>query len=240
MYKYDYIDKIGKFYHKSRAGNSFGATLHQALQQFHEAGGAAAENAEALTARAEASWRSAGFADLAEEIAHKDLATEVLQKYYVHAAERTDLTKVFLSEKMLKFDMGDFVLSGRIDRIDEYISDGTLEIIDFKSGRLQVNEEHVRSALAMCIYQLLAKRLWPDRRVMATIHALRSGEFATVELSTEELDTWESEIKFIAAEIIEKDWDSVRPVYLPDVCPSCDFLTRCTRYWKAKKPDDIV
>jgi RecB family exonuclease len=234
MYKYDYIDKIGKFYHKSRAGNSFGATLHQALQQFHEAGGAAVENAEDLTARAIASWRSAGFADEVEEAAHKELAVEVLQIYHAQAIERADAARVFLSEKMLKFDMGPFLLSGRIDRIDEHVADGALEIIDYKSGRFEVTEEQVRNALAMSIYQLLAKRLYPDRRVFATIVALRSGTSASVELSDAELDVWEDEIRDIGRQIIEKDWDAVRPIYLPDVCATCDFFSRCSRYWKSR------
>jgi len=238
MYKYDYIDKIGKFYHKSRAGNSFGATLHQALQQFHEVGGAVTENAEELTARAMASWRSAGFSDLAEEAAHKELAAEVLAKYHVQALARAGQTRVYLSEKMLKFDMGTFFLTGRVDRIDEYIDSGALEIVDYKSGRLEVTEDQVRSALAMSIYQLLAKRLYPERRVFATIVALRSGISASAELSESELDQLEDQIKGIAFEIMEKDWDSVRPIYLPDICPTCDFLSRCSRYWKAESREN--
>jgi putative RecB family exonuclease len=233
MYKYDYIDKIGKFYHKSRAGNSFGATLHQALQQFHEAGGAAFENADDLGARALAAWRPAGFVDAAEELAHKELAIEVLKEYHVQAVQRVESTRVFASEKMLKFDMGPFFLTGRVDRIDEHLADGAVEIIDYKSGRLEITEEHVRDALAMSIYQLLAKKLYPERRVFATIVALRSGHSASFELSSDQLEVWEDDIREIGRQIVEKDWDSVRPVYLPDICPTCDFLSRCTRYWNA-------
>jgi RecB family exonuclease len=233
MYKYDYFDKIGKFYHKSRAGNSFGATLHQALQQFHEAGGTDVEGVEALTERAMNTWRSAGFADVEEEVAHKELASQILQKYHVQAQQRAGQTRVFLSEKMLKFDMGSFILMGRVDRVDEYIADGALEIVDYKSGRLEVTEDQVRSALAMSIYQLLAKRKYPERRVFATIHALRSGVYASAELSDQELAELEIQIKGIAQDIIEMEWDAIRPVYLVDVCPDCDFLSRCTKYWNA-------
>jgi putative RecB family exonuclease len=231
MYRYDYIDKIGKFYHKSRAGNSFGATLHQALQQFHEAGGARVESADQLSGRAMSTWRPFGFADAAEEAAHKELAIEVLQKYHVSAIERADTTRVFLTEKQVKYDLNLFSLAGRVDRIDEHLSDGALEIVDFKSGRSEITEEDVRSALAMSIYQLIVKRLYPDRRVFATIIALRSGMSASAELSDTELSTWEGDIVEIGREILEKDWDAVRPVLLPDICPTCDFLSRCTRYW---------
>jgi putative RecB family exonuclease len=245
MYKYDYIDRIGKFYHKSRAGSSFGATLHQALQEFHEAGGTANESADDLTARAMSLWRSAGFTDAAEEAAHKELAGEVLQKYHLTVRDRADKTHVFLTEKMVKYDMGDFVLSGRVDRIDEHVSDGALEIIDFKSGRSEITEEDVRAALAMSIYQLIVKRLYPDRRVFATITALRSGVSASAELSDEELAVWEDDLIGIGKEIIEKDWDAVRPIQLPDICPDCDFLSRCSKYWEAierrkRKHDEAI
>ena len=47
-YRYVYIDKIGRFYLRSRAGYSFGSTLHHVLQQFHEQG--AAHSVEEMTA----------------------------------------------------------------------------------------------------------------------------------------------------------------------------------------------
>ena len=37
-YRYIYQDKIGRFYTKARAGFSFGSTLHNVLQDFHEQG----------------------------------------------------------------------------------------------------------------------------------------------------------------------------------------------------------
>jgi len=61
LYKYDYFDKIGRFYHKAHAGNTFGAVLHQALQGFAIAGGVKKESVEQLIARALVSWRSVGY-----------------------------------------------------------------------------------------------------------------------------------------------------------------------------------
>ncbi len=235
MYKYDYIDKIGKFYHKSRAGNSFGATLHQALHDFHMAGGAIAEDAEALAGRAMTSWRSFGFSDAEEEARYQELAVSMLHTYHQGEAARAGQTRTFLAEKMIKHDMGAFVLTGRIDRIDEHVQDGALEIVDYKSGRSGVTAEDVENALAMCVYQLILKRNFPERRVMASIHALRSGDVATVELSGQQLDKWEYDLREIGEQILNMDWESVRPIFLEDECPSCDFLKLCERYWKQQK-----
>jgi RecB family exonuclease len=235
MYRFDYIDKIGRFYHKSSVGASFGATLHQALQEFHASGGASAEDAQALGERAISVWRSAGYQDTEQEESHQALAIELLEKYHETARERVDRTRLFLAEKMIKHDMGDFVLTGRVDRIDEHLEDGVLEIIDYKSGRDFVSEEDVREALAMCIYQLIAKRNWPDRRIFGTIHALRGAVAASAELNDEELAEWEDALKDIGRQIIETDYESLRPVFLPDTCPTCDFYPRCTQYFRRRQ-----
>ena len=232
MYRLDYVEKIGKFYHRARAGYTFGSTLHQTLQTFHEEGGSAVVSAPELIARMETVWQSQGYQDAAHEQAHKEAAAEILTTYHAASEARAEATRTFLTEKMLKWDMGQFVLTGRIDRIDEHLSDGALEIVDYKSGRLSVSEEDVKGALAMSIYQLLAKRNWPERRVFATIHALRGGVTASASFTDEEMAALEENISGIGTLILEKDFEAVRPIPLPDVCPDCDFLPLCTRAWK--------
>jgi CRISPR/Cas system-associated exonuclease Cas4 (RecB family) len=84
----------------------------------------------------------------------------------------------------------------------------------------------------MCVYQLILKRTYPNRRVASTIIALRSGDSATVELSDEQLAKWEEDIRDIARQIVETDWESVMPVRLTDTCPNCDYLRLCERWWR--------
>ena len=237
MYRLEYVERVGRFYHKARAGFTFGSTLHQTLQNFHEAGGTAALSSAELVASVEQNWQSQGYADAAHEQQHKDEAVRILEIYHAASASRAETTKVFLTEKMLKWDMGPFVLTGRVDRIDEHTDDGALEIVDYKSGRMDVSESDVKEALAMSVYQLLAKRNWPDRAVSATIHALRGGVTASASYTDEEMAALEEDIRGVGLEILEKDFDAVRPVPLPDVCPTCDFLPICTRYWnKQSRP----
>ena len=240
MYRLEYVEKLGRFYHKARAGFTFGSTLHQTLQNFHEAGGSAEVSAEQLVKRLEADWQSQGYRDSAQEQAHKEAAVQILATYHAAASERADVTRTFLTEKMLKWDLGPFVLTGRIDRIDEHVADGSLEIVDYKSGRLDVTEEEVRGALAMSIYQLLAKRNWPDRHVFATIHALRGGVTASASFTEDELTTLEEEIRGLGLLILEKDFEAVRPLPLPHICPDCDFLPLCTRAWKRERRDYLA
>ncbi|MDQ2799054.1 MAG: PD-(D/E)XK nuclease family protein [Armatimonadota bacterium] len=240
MYRLDYIEKVGRFYHRARAGFTFGSTLHQALQTFHQEGGSASVSAPELVAKMETVWQSQGYQDAAQEQAHKEEGARILETYHAAAEARVDLTRPFLIEKMLKWDMGAFVLTGRIDRIDEHLTDGALEIVDYKSGRLGVTEDDVKGALAMSVYQLLAKRNNPERRVFATIHALRGGVTASASFTDEEMLALEEELRGVGLLILETDYDAVRPVPLPHVCPHCDFLPLCTRAWKREGRDYLA
>ena len=74
QYRLEYIDRLGRFYHRARAGFSFGHSLHRALDAFHHAGGAEAVTAEALTASLEASWVPGGYADATEEMSFREKA----------------------------------------------------------------------------------------------------------------------------------------------------------------------
>ena len=235
MYRREYVEKVGKFYHRARAGFTFGSTLHQTLQNFHEAGGSAEVSAEQLVARLETDWQSQGYRDAEHEQAHKDAAVEILAHYHAAATERADTTQTFLTEKMLKWDLGPFVLTGRIDRIDEHAIDGALEIVDYKSGRMDVTEDDVKGALAMSIYQLLVKRNHPERRVFATIHALRGGVTASAAFTDDELAALEEDVRGLGLLILETDFEAVPPVPLPGICPDCDFLPLCTRVWKRER-----
>jgi hypothetical protein len=129
---------------------------------------------------------------------------------------------------MLRLDLGEFVLTGRIDRLDEW-PDGTLEIVDYKSGRGGVTREDVASDLAMACYQLLATHNYPDRPILATIHALRSGERASWSMPKDELAAFSEDIRALGIEILNRDWEVVTPAW-KELCPECDFRPLCLKY----------
>ena len=235
-YRIEYVDKNGRFYHRAQAGWAFGSTLHQTLQSFHEEGGAASVSQEQLVERLDQSWISSGYRSFASEEAHKAEAARILENYHDTAAVRAESTRTFFTEKTLKYDMGPFVLTGRIDRVDEHLADGALEIVDYKS-RVDVSEDEVKEALAMSIYQLLVKRIYPNRRVFATIHALVGGVTASASYTDAELDALEDDIRGVGIEILERDFDAVYPKPLAGVCHDCDFLVLCERYWRQEGID---
>jgi putative RecB family exonuclease len=231
-YKYIYQDKLGKFYLRARAGYSFGSTLHHVLQQFHEQG--ATHTAEEMTAQLEERWIGAGYETVEQEQQQREAGQQIVQAYHTAYQERAQAeVETFATEKTLSCDMGRFKLSGRVDRIDRHL-DGSLEIIDYKSGRWETTPEEVANSLAMCCYQLILKRLYPESRVFATIYCLRSGFSASAELTGEPLETFERELILLGHEILDEAYDTLEPVRM-DICPECDFYTRCQRFWRLQE-----
>lgn len=232
LYRYIYVDRVGRFYQRPKAYFSFGATLHTVLQAFHSEGAQATP--EEMIQQYQRNWQSAGYASAEEENQYQIEGMAALATYHdaVQQRLRTGVQTLFI-EKFIQSDMGTFILNGRVDRVDRW-PDGSLDIVDYKSGRLSVSQEDVANDLAMGIYQLILKRLYPDAPVRATIYCLRSGQSATAELASSDLKACEEDVRAIVQDIISTDFHSLKPQRLP-LCERCDFRSRCERYWNQQK-----
>jgi putative RecB family exonuclease len=188
---------------------------------------------ETLTETLASKWQSQGYKDAEQEQAYKAEAVKILEAYHQRTIEVpvAEAPKLLYAEKTLNAPLSpEITLSGRVDRVDEH-PDGALEIVDYKSGRETVEPAHVAGALAMSIYQSLLKHHHEDRRVFATIIALRTGSQASHEQTEDEREWLLADCLETAETIRNKDWDSVLPV-LNDHCPDCDYLPHCERYWR--------
>ena len=228
-YRSVYIDKLGKFYLRSRAGFSFGSTLHHVLQEFHQEG--ATHTPEEMVTRLETNWIGAGYESAEQEQTHRTAGEQIVQAYHAAHRERAEQrVETWATEKTITSDMGRFKLTGRVDRIDRH-ADGRLEIIDYKSGRQETSAEEVAGSLAMNCYQLILRRLYPDTPVFATIYCLRSGYQASYALEGETLNTFERDLIELGHTILDTDYAPLTPERVP-ACDDCDFYSRCSRFWR--------
>ena len=227
MYRFIYVDRIGRFYRKAKPYFSLGASLHSAIQDFHEKGGAETQTPADLEKQLEKTWISAGYSSPEEEKKQLETARKSLEIYFKSAAERK--SRPLFTERMMSCDMQEFKLIGRIDRIDEWPT-GELEIIDYKSGRFSVTAEQILDDLAMGIYQIITRSRYPDRRVLSTIHCLRTGFEATVEFPEDALKRIVEITKAAAADILSTSWTGDPEVEWKDHCEYCDFANLCRRY----------
>jgi RecB family exonuclease len=227
-YRWTYVDERGRWFLRSKSYFSFGATLHRVLQRYHDQTDTSVQTSAQAIIALEESWIAAGYAS-AEQMEQALEKAKAIVTGYVEAAEQRPREVLTLwVERMLRLDLGEFVLTGRIDRLDEW-PDGTLEIVDYKSRRSGVTCEDVASDLAMACYQLLVTHHYPDRPVLATIHALRSGEQASWSMPKDELAAFGEDIRALGIEILNRDWEADVPTW-KELCVECDFRPLCLKY----------
>ncbi|MFI5385261.1 MAG: RecB family exonuclease [Fimbriimonadales bacterium] len=227
-YRWTYVDDRGKWYLRAKSYYSFGTTLHRALERFHASEDGGIETTAQALAAYEESWIDAGFSSAEEMAEAYHEGKEILERHVEDYKKRETRGRVLFVEKQIKLDMGEFDLTGRIDRVDEH-EDGTLEIVDYKTGRDEVSAKDVETDIAMGCYQLLLSRGFPGRPVIATIYALRSGEQATESMTMEELDQFEKDVRLLGGEILTQEYYDLTP-RVKRLCDGCDFLPLCRRH----------
>lgn len=224
-YRWTYLDSRGRWYLRAKSYYSFGTTLHKVLQRFHDEGDIGVVTTDQAMSAYEESWIDAGYSSPEAMREAFGEGKAILERHIELAQSTPTLTKSLYVEKMLRLNLGEFDLIGRVDRVDEH-PDGSLEIVDYKSGRTSVQPEDVQSDLAMGCYQLLLKRLHPDRSIKATIIALRTGESATSTLTEGEIEDFQHDIQELGNRILATNWDETLPVRKA-LCEECDFLPLC-------------
>lgn len=213
---------------RSKSYYSFGTSLHSVLQRFHDSEDRGVTTTEEAVAALEESWVTAGYASQEEMIQAQSEGKAMIEAYVEAWAKEPVTARTIAVEKQLRLDMGDWVLLGRIDRLDER-EDGTIEIVDYKSGRREVSVEEVQTDIAMGCYQLIVRGHYPDREVVASIVALRTGARATASMTPEEREVFAADLQLLANEILNLDPETVEPTP-KELCRTCDFLALCSRH----------
>lgn len=234
-YFWTYLDSRGRYFIRSKSYFSFGTSLHTVLQRFHDSKDTGVESKEQAIAALEESWIDAGYSSSQEMLEALGDGKEVLEAYMDRVAVSGEVAKTLLIEKFLKFDLGEFILQGKLDRLDE-LEDGTLEVVDYKSGRSTVTPEDIQGDLAMSIYQYLTQKNFEGRSVRAKIIALRSGDEAFYAMTEAEHSQLEADVLQVGELIMSftsRVTQEVASVDTPEyktLCKSCDFLPLCQRH----------
>jgi len=228
-YRWTYLDDRGRWYLRAKSYYSFGSTLHKVLERFHDSGDVGVTTTEEVLAAYEESWIDAGYSS-AEEMAEAfGEGREILERYVAEAPKRQEGAKTLFVEKQLRKDYGHFVLMGRLDRVDEY-EDGTLEVVDYKSGRSEVTAQQVADDIAMGIYQLLLRHKYPGRPVRARIVAIKAGVSEVAWMDDDQAAEFESMLLEVAAGIFGKEQFFEEIPMLKVLCGRCDFLPLCRKH----------
>ena len=227
-YYWTYESQQGQWFLRSRSYYSFGLSLHKALQEFHQSGDAGIATKETLLSAYEENWLDSGYASADEMQAAFGEGKAILSKYAEDEGGAKSAGKVIHVEKNLRKPMGEWDLIGRADRIDE-LDDGAVEVVDYKSGRKEVDEAAISSDIAMSAYALMVQDLFPERPISARIIALRAeGPPIRHAFTPEELAEFEFSVGELGDTIRNHYWEEFRPKPKA-LCASCEFITLCKR-----------
>lgn len=181
------------------------------------------------------SWSS-----LEEEQAYFNQGREMIKNFYAKNAPWNytvvDLESHFevVLEDEKHPERGPHILSGKIDRIDK-LSDGTIEVIDYKTGKRMPSQRDVDTDLQLSVYTIGVKNKWPHldiSQIKSSLYFLKHGEKLTSHRTAESIEKTKQNILKTVSEIEHKITSGEPFEPIPSVlCNWCAYKPICPM-WK--------
>ncbi len=223
QYRMRYVDFLGARYRKNWPFLVLGHAVHRALADFFGMEDMASRTPAKLKELLRANWLKEDrgvFSSRNEERRWGLVALSMLDNY----CDMGDLkARPAYIEETVEVAVSDFLLSGRIDRIDE-VAPGYYEVIDYKTGKSVPTQRDLDKDLQMTIYATIAKHHFGFVPSRLTADYLRSGVSIATTRTVDDIAEGIDEIRGLIERIKDcKDFEA-RPGRL---CQWCDFLEIC-------------
>lgn len=147
-YRFKYVDRIPGI---PRPWLSYGQSIHAALRDVFNAG-PARRTLELFERSLWANWDRRGYSGDEEEGRYRERALATIRRYAADEPDFATAPRPKLLEFGVEQRIGDVVLRGRLDRVDE--GDDGLVVIDYKTGR-PTPPEQARGDEAFTMYAML-------------------------------------------------------------------------------------
>jgi len=221
MYKFQYIYRLAE---PLSHALSFGSSVHNALNAFYqELKQGKTPSLERLQAIYEKYWIPIGYTSPAHLKARKAQGLEILERFYTTQAEDWIIPSFLERPFTLKTKSG-LCVSGRIDRIDR-LSDGTFEVIDYKTGRLK-DQRFIDKDLQLSIYALACQDALKIPVSKLSLYYLEDNKKISTVRSVDTLEKTKNELETIAQTIGTSKFE---PVPSPMICKYCDYRLICNK-----------
>lgn len=224
QYKLGYIDRLKR---KPKHYFSFGSSLHEAVENFYSLKVGEPPTLKEFLETYKKNWVSEGYENQEQEQAYFRKGQEILTEFYrLHAA---DYRMPFTRERSFNLTINGINFAGVIDKVEK-LPEGTLEVIDYKSGDEPPDRQRMKKDLQLSIYHLAVEENWGIPVEKLTLYHLNTNTPISVPgRKKEELE----ETKRIIADIAHKiERQEFQPNYDMNKCP-CDWPEYCP-YFKHK------
>lgn len=225
-YRYTYIEKL--FKKQKRAVNVyfiFGNAVHLTCKEFYQRR-AEERSIENLYDIFRETWKRSGirafFKSREEEKELGEKGLYMLSNFYNSFGQKFP----YLIEHYMENRFKDYILFGRVDRID-LSADGTLQIVDYKTNKYydvgEDNEERERKTIQLKFYAYLLNSLKPNV-TSASYYYFEEDKFDTVEFNRESakyLGEWFDEI------VNDIRYDRTFEKKFGKHCNFCNFYKLC-------------
>jgi len=220
QYKFQYIDKIGNQFFRSKPYFTMGNHVHATLKDFFSMVPVESRTLEASEQLLHKNWQKCrwGFRNAEDEKRWVEKAKGQLERFL--SSQDITVTPAMLEESLETQITVGVILRGRIDRVDRE-TDGSFHIIDYKTGNLP--DDINWSQLQIYALMLSRKLAMPVRK--ASFHYLAPGVVCTTNFSSNELDQACWDLLVTANQIVTEKLFSPNP---GEGCKRCDFKPICS------------
>lgn len=229
-YKYRYKDKLPE--HLSKA-LSFGISIHASLYKFLSrihtkkpqqdlfAETEKIPTLEDLHNDLDNSWNSVGYESKKDMYEKKVYGMKVLDSWYNSFLKSSSNILALENSFLLEID-DEISISGRFDRIDT-ISEDTIEIIDYKTGKLKTQAEADKN-LQLSLYYLAAKSLYPSKKIILSLYFLEHETKIMTQRTTHDTEITKNLVTKTAEQIENQFFD---PTPSEWNCSYCSYNKIC-------------
>lgn len=223
---------------------SFGKTMHLTLQRFFDriknsaensqgalfvapagrvnTGAAGAPSLEDLFNIYQESWIDDWYQGKEHMEKYRENGRRILREFYEKHKNNFPTPKYL--EQPFNLKIGEFTLKGQIDRADK-LPDGTVEIIDYKTGKVPAEEKLTKEQKEqLLIYQLAAQEVLGEKVSKLTYYYLEENLPLSFIGSPDDLIDLRENIVEVINNIRKGDFTATPSKH---ICGRCDFMSIC-------------
>ncbi len=166
-------------------------------------------------------WQNDGYSSASERDEYQKKGQKVLQLFVKNLAANQQPNILFLEKEFNNFKIGGYAIKGKIDRIDK-LPDGTLEIIDYKTGNPKEKLEF-KDKKQLLLYQIFMEEVMGEKVAQLSFYYLENGAKISFRAKPKELEKLREQIINEISEIIKFNFAPTPG----ESCKFCDFNSIC-------------